>query len=258
MRRESFAVAGPVRLELKVPAGEVEIEAVDADEAVVELETLRGDEHVAEDARVELRGEELRVEVRDRRRSAAEVSLRVSAPSGSALSLATASADLTARGRLGDVELKSASADLQLEHVAGLRAKSASGDVRVEHVAGDARVQIASGDVGLARVAGEAEISAASGDVHVGDAGAALKVQSASGDQRVDSVVAGRVELRSASGDVRVGVRRGSRVFIDARSMSGEVESELAVGDEQLAGEGPLVELKITTMSGDVRLVRAS
>jgi DUF4097 and DUF4098 domain-containing protein YvlB len=242
---------------VKVPAGEIEVEAVETDEAVVELEALRGGEDVVEDARIELRGEELRVEVRDRRRSSTEVRLRLSAPSGSDLTVATASADLTARGRLGEADIKSASADLELEHVSALRVKSASGDVRVEEIAGDARVQTASGDVGLEHVAGEAEISAASGDVHVGEAGAGLKVQSASGDQRIDSVAAGSVQLRSASGDVRVGISRGTRVFIDLRSMSGDVESELEVGDEPADEEGPLVELKVMTMSGDVEVVRA-
>ena len=56
---------------------------------------------------------------------------------------------------------------------------------------------------------------------------------------------------------VRVGIRRGSRVFIDARSMSGDVESELDVGDEPFADDGPLVQLEVTTMSGDVEVVRA-
>jgi hypothetical protein len=257
VRRETFAAPGPLRLEVKLPAGEIEIEAGDTGEAVVELDALRGDERIIEEARVELRGDELRVEVRDRGRRGAEVGLRMAVPTGSALNAATASADLTARGTLGETELKSASADLGLEQVAGLRVKSASGDVHVGHVGGDARVQIASGDVGLARVAGEAEIAAASGDVHVGEAGAALKVQSASGDLRVDRVAVGRVELTSASGDVRVGIQRGSRVFLDIRSASGEVESELEVGDEPTDEEGPLVELKVTTMSGDVSLLRA-
>jgi DUF4097 and DUF4098 domain-containing protein YvlB len=256
MRRETFPVAGPLRLDLKLSAGEIDVEAVDTGEAVVELETLRGDERVVEEARVELRGDELRVEVRDRK-STAEVRLRVAAPSGSALTVATASADLATRGRFAEAELKSASGDLELEHVAALRVKSASGDVRAGEVDGEARVQIASGDVELARVAGDAEIAAASGDVRVGEAEGDVKVQSASGDQRVDSVSAGRVELTSASGDVRVGIRRGSRVFVDARSASGDVESELEIGDEPGDDEGPLVELKVTTMSGDIELVRA-
>ena len=256
MRRETFPVTGPLRLDLKVPAGSVEIEAVETDEAVVELEPLRNGDNAVEEARVELRGDELRVEVRDRR--SAEVRLRVVAPEGSALRSATASADVSARGPLGDADLKTASGDLHLAHVAALRIKAASGDVTVERVDGEARMQIASGDVELAGVGGGAEIASASGDVHVGEADAGLKVQTASGDQRIDSVTAGRVELTSASGDVRVGIRRGSGVWIDVRSASGDVESELEVGDEPADEDGPRVDLRVITMSGDVELVRAS
>ena len=257
MRRETFPASGPLRLEVKVPAGEVEVEAAETGEAVVELESLGRDDRAVEEARVDLRGDELRVEVRDRRLSSAEVRLHVAAPEGSTLTSATGSADVSTRGSLGDAELKTASGDLELERVANLRVKAASGDVRVEHVDGDARVQIASGDLELAHVLGQAEVATASGDVRVGKAGAGLKVQTASGDQEIGSVAEGPVELTSASGDVRVGIRRGSRVFLDVRSASGDVDSELEVGDDPGDDEGPLIELKVTTMSGDVSLVRA-
>ena len=65
------------------------------------------------------------------------------------------------------------------------------------------------------------------------------------------------VELASASGDIRVGIKQGSRLWVDARSMSGDVTSELEVGDEEPGEDGPLVELKVTAMSGDVQVVRA-
>jgi DUF4097 and DUF4098 domain-containing protein YvlB len=257
VRRETFPVAGPLRVELKVPAGEVEIEAVETDEAVVELEPLGNGEQAVEDARVELRGDELRIEVQSRRFTSAEVRVRVTVPSGSDLSAAVASADLSAHGRLGETELKAASGDVELAHVAGLRLKGASGDVEVGHVDGESRVQVASGDLQAGHLGGEAAISSASGDVHVVEADSGLKVQTASGDQRIGSVAQGRVELTSASGDVRVGIRRGSGVWIDARSASGEVSSDLDVGDESTGGGEPVVELRVTTMSGDVEVVRA-
>ena len=82
-------------------------------------------------------------------------------------------------------------------------------------------------------------------------------VRTASGDQELRSVVEGKVELASASGDIRVGIKRGSRLWVDARSMSGDVSSELEVGDEASGQDGPLVELQVTAMSGDVSVVRA-
>ncbi|MDX6490169.1 MAG: hypothetical protein QOD43_414 [Gaiellaceae bacterium] len=236
MRRETFAAQGPLRLDLSLPAGEIELEAVPGGETVVELELLRGSEAAVEEARVELRGDELIVKVDHPN---AEVRLRLQVPEGSTLQAKTASGDVRARGRLGDAEVKSASGDVQLEAVGSLDAKIASGDLEVAQVAGDARVDSASGDVDL------------------GEAGGGVTVRTASGDQLLRSVVDGKVELASASGDIRVGIKQGSRLWVDARSMSGEVTSELEVGDEVPEEDGPLVELKVTAMSGDVEVVRA-
>ena len=41
----------------------------------------------------------------------------------------------------------------------------------------------------------------------------------------------GRIELKAISGDVLVGIRRGSRVFVDANTVSGSTTSELELGD---------------------------
>jgi DUF4097 and DUF4098 domain-containing protein YvlB len=93
--------------------------------------------------------------------------------------------------------------------------------------------------------------------VAVREAEGDLTVQTASGDQEIGSVAEGSVVLQTASGDIQVGIRRGSRLWIDAKSMSGETSSELEVGDAPADDEGPLVELRATTMSGDIHVARA-
>ena len=89
------------------------------------------------------------------------------------------------------------------------------------------------------------------------EASSSVTVQTASGDQRLGSVTSGRVVMQSASGDQTVGIRRGSRVHIDAKTMSGDTSSELVVGEEPPPGDGPTVELRATAMSGDIRILRA-
>jgi len=68
------------------------------------------------------------------------------------------------------------------------------------------------------------------------------------------------VRAQTVSGDVRIGVGRGTRVWIDAASVSGDLRSDLGLGDEQPASdEGrPVVPLYVKTVSGDVSIVRAT
>jgi len=80
----------------------------------------------------------------------------------------------------------------------------------------------------------------------------------------VRCVEAGEVRIQTVSGDVRVGVGRGTRVWIDAGTISGDLGSELGLDDaEPDAGEpggdgGPVVPLHLKTVRGDVSIVRAS
>ena len=273
MRVERFHTPGPLLVDVKVPSGRVELESVDGDETIVELRPLRdggAGREAIEEATVELREEagRQRVVVDVERRKLwgitfeinREVEVRVLAPHGADAEVAVASADVGGRGRFGAVSVKTASGDVGVERVDGnARIKTASGDVSLVRVGGAVEVQSASGDVALLDVGGNARIRSASGDVFVREADADVSVNTASGDQRVEAVAAGRVELKSASGDLWIGVRQGSRVWVDARSMSGETSSELDLdAAPAAANDGPLVEISATSMSGDVRIARAA
>lgn len=271
MRRESFHTPGPLTLDLRLPSGEIELESVDGEETIVELEATRESDEareVIDNARIELRprgdGHEVIVDVQRKRFSfgfdfmRGELVLRVSAPHGADVEVSTASADVNGRGRFGALRAQAASGDLRFAELGGrVEVKSASGDVDLDRIGGEASIATASGDVRVGRVQGDATIRSASGDVTVDEAESSVTVQTASGDQRFGSVASGRVTMQSASGDQHVGVRRGTRVHIDAKTMSGDTSSELDVGDEPAPGDGPTVELRATAMSGDIRIVRA-
>ncbi len=87
-----------------------------------------------------------------------------------------------------------------------------------------------------------------------------LGVATTSGDVDVKSVSDGDVRVQTVSGDVRIGVARGTRTWIDAASVSGRLESELGLEDQEPAAEGDdtVVPLHVKTVSGDVSIVRAA
>jgi Toastrack DUF4097 len=281
MRSETFSTPGPVRLDLELPSGDIDIEAGETDETRIELEAVSSNEQVQEmvaTARIECMqrgdGHEVVVEVRTRhgvwisfsrgpdiRLGSPEMRLRISCPKGAALDVKTKSADLKARGEYADVDVKTASGDVNVEQAAGADVKTASGDVHFDEVTGRLDVKSASGDVSVWKVASAASIQLVSGDVMIREAEDSVSANTVSGDQVLQAVLKGRIELRAISGDIVVGVRRGSRVFVDANTVSGSTSSEFELGDAPgaapAAEDAPLVEVFAKTVSGDVRLTRA-
>jgi DUF4097 and DUF4098 domain-containing protein YvlB len=271
MRSETFSTPGPVRLDLEVPSGRIEIQAVEGDETHVELEALsQSVREFVDDARIESvrRGDrhEVIVDVQSRHGfwisfDRPDVRLRVTCPPGAELDIRTKSADVDARGQYSSADIKTASGDVRVEETGGdVRVKTASGDINVETVGGRLEANSASGDVHVDNVAGETNVQLVSGDMYIREASASVTANTVSGDQRLETVSNGRVDLRAISGDVSVGIRRGSRLFVDANTLSGSTSSELELSDaprEEGDGEGPLVELFAKTVSGDVRIERA-
>ena len=263
MRRETFNTPGPLLLNVRVPSGRIDLETVEGSETVVELEASP---ELEEEARIELRprreGHEVSVVIEKRsgffRGFRGDVRVRVTAPPGADVEVSTASADVQGRGEFGSLEVNTASGDVTFDRVGGeSQVNSASGDVNISRVEGPLTVNTASGDLEVGHVGGDGKVRSASGDVSIDEAEASLKIQTASGDVEVGSVREGDVNLQTASGDIEVGIKKGSKLWIDARSMSGETSSELEVGEAPPDGVGPLVEVRATAMSGDIEVRRA-
>jgi len=276
MRTETFSTPRPLTVNVKLPRGSVEVESADVEETTVELtgSTERAREQIERsEIRLDRGGERdelvidadpddlgwslgrFKISISFDQRD--DVHVKVRAPHGTSLDVTTGSADIRARGRFGDVRTKTGSGDVSVDEVERDAAiKVASGDVKLERVGGSLKVQTAAGDVAAGPVGGQAEVKTAAGDVSLGEVGGSVTINSASGDLKVASVAQGSVELKSVSGDMLVGIRRGSRVWMDVKTVTGDASSELDTGAED-DGEGPLVELKATAMSGDIRIVRA-
>ncbi len=269
---KTFDVNGPVRLDVVLNSGTIEIDPTL--EGKVEVQLIAHDsesQQLVDAARVELRGSgerpEVVIHVPVRQRSWAlasflgrqTISCRVQCPSGSDLKARTKSADVRSRGRLGDVDVSTASGDVHLADTIGeISLKSASGDLSAGNVGGRATTNTASGDVTIESVAGFVEVNAVSGDIEIGSAGSGVRANAVSGDTNIGAVTQGSVAINAASGDIRVGVRRGSRVHLDCSTVSGDARSELELGADEPEGDGPFVDLKARTLSGDITVVRAA
>jgi DUF4097 and DUF4098 domain-containing protein YvlB len=281
MRTETFQTPGPARLDVRIGSGEIRLETSEAAETTVTLEPLRDNDasvSAVQEARIEQRGDEILVDVRDRKRGfrGADVLISIQCPEESSVRAKTGSADIEGHGRFGTVEVGTGSGDVQFSEVAGDaeinaasgdvqisrvggqgRINTASGDVQVGSIGGEAKINSASGDVQIREVANRLEVNTASGDVLVREASSSVSLNSASGDQTLGSVTEGKVDVKTASGDLKIGIREGSTLWVDARSRSGEVRSELPVSDLPPEGDAPHIELRANSMSGDITVVRA-
>jgi hypothetical protein len=274
-----FDTPNGVRLDLELPAGRVEIDTIPGDKTHVELEALTQEaEDLIAEARVELmdRGQTHEVRVLVAHRGGwfinigrgPEIRLRVTCPRDATAYVRTKSADVAARGEFQEIDVKTASGDVNVGDVAAdASVKTASGDVALDTIGGRTRVQSASGDVAIQRGVGDVTVQLVSGDFWIRDAAASVHANTVSGDQRIEAVMQGSIEAHSVSGDVLIGVRRGSRVYVDANTISGSTSSEFELTDapvregaasEEEEDEAPLVEVRAKTVSGDVSIVRAA
>ncbi len=292
MTMQRFETPGAVTVLVRNDAGEVELATRDGATTDVDVSALGDDaDDLVERTRVDEErsgdGHRVVVEVPHTNRSAAGgrersgVRVVVGCPIGSRLEVKTASASVEAEGRFGPVDIQSASGEVRIESVAGdLKVGTASGDVSVETVEGNARIETASGDVHCGTLDGGGIVNTASGDIEVESAAAPLdlrtasgdvrafdvlagcQIRSASGDQRVERIVSGRAKLDTVSGDLVIGIARGTAVVVDAQTVTGDLSSEIdldAAGDTPGAGvpDGPTLDLRVRTVSGDVRVERA-
>jgi hypothetical protein len=170
------------------------------------------------------------------------------------------SSDLSAQTVTGSLTVKTASGDLTASKVGGpVKVRTVSGDVDIDEAADDLSITVVSGDVSIGSSEGPADVTSISGDVTVTDARSGAYVKSTSGDVTVRRAWSGSVRAATVSGDVVVGVPPGRGVSVDARSMSGDLSSEIDLGSSSSSdpGDGTVVKITAHSVSGDVEIQRA-
>jgi hypothetical protein len=268
-----FETPGSVSLQIKLPSGRVVVTTADQPRTTVEVVALgrRGQDAIDE---IEVTMDErpgrhvVRIEQRDKFRWGpiqiswgGDFECRITCPPGTDLDLSGGSTDLRAEDELGEVAVSTASGDIKLGTTRGaVQLKTASGDVGVGVLPAPSSIATVSGDLYVEGIEAALNGRSVSGDVTVGKVAGELGFSTTSGDVDVKTVLSGDVRLQTVSGDVRVGVARGTRVWIDAVSVSGDLGSELGIEDGEPGAEteSSVVPLHVKTVSGDVSVVRAA
>jgi DUF4097 and DUF4098 domain-containing protein YvlB len=260
IRTERYTSSGPVDVLVLSKSGDVVVEAIPGTEVHVRLVATGSEASAAlENAEVDFDPTTNMLIVRTMRDQFdsltgfktlfkksgwmnSDLDVMVSVPEGSSLEVKTASGDTQCRGPLKSVELH-----------------SASGDIHVSDPVTSLEVKTASGDVVVGRVIELLECRSASGDVRCTSAAARTDVATASGDVTVTAEQAGEISVKAVSGDVRVNVASGLVIDVNGTTVSGDMGSSIPLdggGDED--GDEETLTIRVSTVSGDFRITRAS
>jgi len=278
----TFSTPKPIHATLDMNGGSVRVSASDRADTVVEVrpshEANNMDVQAATQTRVEYGDSRLLVKVPSSKvRSlfgmGPSVEVHIDLPEGSSLD-ARGWGEFDCAGRLGNVQIKTASGDIRVGHAAVLRARTAdgditvtqvdghtdvstmSGDIRIGDVHGSARLKTASGDLTVDEVTGDLQMNTASGDISVARATASVNARTASGNVRIGEVAGGAIVLQTGDGQVEVGVRNGTAAWLDVQSMDGTVRSAMEATGGPAAND-QTVSIRARTMSGDIVVRRA-
>lgn len=190
-------------------------------------------------------------------------SVHVTAPRHSGIRIQSQSAQVAVTGPAQRLEVRTASGQVRVEDVFGPSViQTASGDISLQSST-TCDLRSASGDIAVRRVSGDAVAHSTSGDLQLEVVGAGVNARTVSGQVRVLDATTGLVELVSVSGDVEIGIHSGSLAAIDLSTVSGRTETDLPVSDaapvdDEDGQDEPLLELKVKTTSGDIRVRRAA
>jgi DUF4097 and DUF4098 domain-containing protein YvlB len=250
-REHRFTVTDTPHLTIRMPVGDVRVVEGAPDEVVVQLD---GKEAALSRFIVEQRGGDIFVEPERSSlgwRSTVALTLRVGSPA--VLHARLTAADLSCSVPLAALTVETASGDVSAEDIEGdVEIRSASGDVRLGDIGGRMDVSAASGDVRAGRVRGAVSAKTASGDVLLGAAEGDVTAKSASGDVSLGEFTGSRLDVKSLSGDTSVGVTSGRRFDVAFQSLSGEVRTEFPVSEG--ASTGGTARLAVKSVSGDIHI----
>lgn len=275
----TFATPGPIATTLTTAGAQVRVTASDRSDTVVLIEPInsanKSDVNVAENTKVDFSAGGLSIKTTVSGDKNGSVAITIELPTGSGLALNTAWTDVHATGPLGDCELDIASGQIELGHIAALRARLAAGSVSVGHVAGTSTVDGGSAGLRIGEAGGVVKYEGSTGKVWIGTALADVDLSGSSGSFDIDraegSVIAtagdcpirvgrmtrGQAKLTNASGGIEVGISEGTAAWVDAKSAKGAVRNTLPTQDNPDAFDNK-VKVHAHTRLDDIVIHRAA
>lgn len=282
----TFETPKPIDVTIDVAVGSARFIASDRTDTVVEVRPSNPanatDVKSAEDTRVEFADGKLEVHApkgwkhyTSFRGQSNSVDVTIELPTGSTLHGDSAMGNFVGEGEFGNVRLKTAMGNIQLDRTAALVARTSFGNIRVEDVDGPAEVHTSSGDLTVRKIAGKAQVKNSNGTTKLGEIGGDLYVRSSNGDITIDSadasvdaktangsilaanVARGSVALATAAGNLEVGIREGSAAWLDVSSSFGDVRNSMSSTDAP-PPSGDKVEVRGRTSFGDIVIRRAA
>ncbi|MEU5638967.1 DUF4097 family beta strand repeat-containing protein [Streptomyces milbemycinicus] len=196
---QKFDTPAPISAVLDVPAGRIQFIAADRSDTTVEVlpanPAKSRDVQTAEQTTVAYADGVLRIRTPEPKNQlfgpSGSLEVTVKLPAGSRVEAKTASSELRAVGRLGDIAFEGAYRQIKIDEAASVRLTATDGDVEI------------------GRLGGPAEISTARGDIQITEA------------------VRGTVVLRTQSGDITVGAATGVSAALDAGTDYGRISNAL-------------------------------
>lgn len=142
---------------------------------------------------------------------------------------------------------------------ASLRISTISGDVTVTGDYLQTHYNSVNGDMKITGACVSAQISTVSGDVEFLGAFDDMSAKSVSGDMRITTRRGGELALSSVSGDIDVVLASGLTIDIEAKSISGDLRSQIAL-DQEEHSSAPEETLRVIgkTVSGNLHVSRAT
>lgn len=161
--------------------------------------------------------------------------------------------------KMGDIEAKSiwietVSGDIKLQNIKedDLQLKTTSGDIFAESIEGEVNLKTTSGDITINSVIGKIFAKTTSGEIETGKIEGSVDMQSVSGNIKSDDFkITADSNIKTTSGEVKMYLNEESNCEIDTDTVSGNITLP---SRRNVMGHEPYVELKIKTVSGNIRL----